>query len=440
MHDASGLLAVLALTTIGCGDDGAGKLPDAGVSCIAPTGAGVTHNTTISADERWRAADGPHLVSFGINVAAGATLTIEPCAEVRLQKTYSIVVQGDLVAEGTATTPISFVADNPAEPWGFLQVFAPGTLRLAYATVSGGGGEPINAYAMIEARGDQLLPVQPILKLDHVAVTNSADFGVSVRTGAGFTADSGDVTISGSALAPMRIVPRLATNVPTGTYTGNAEDAIVVETEAYGDVAVEDVVFHDRGVRYRIGGGQTLGELVVGPAHHTLTLEAGVELAFTPGGRLRVADDGATTGVLAIAGTAASPVVLTSAASVPTAGDWVGVTLGKLADPGFKIDHAELRYAGGPSFANGFHCEPNPPTVGQLSLDEDAALTIYHQPAGAVITNSVIADTAGDGVNLAYTGTSVDQLATNSFTNVASCRQTLPRPAAGGCPATVPCP
>jgi hypothetical protein len=314
-------------------------------------------------------------------------------------------------------------------------------MKLAYATVTGGGAAAVNSYAMIEARGDQLLASQEVLKLDHVAVTGSATHGVSLRSGAAFTKDSRDVVISGSKKAPMRILPRLASNLPNGTYTGNTEDAILVETESYGEVNYEDVTFHDRGVPYRIGE-TSLADFKVGPKHFTLTLEAGVKLAFKMAGVLAVVDttSPSSTGVLIANGTAAKPVVFTSSAATPAAGDWVGITIGKLADAAIKLDRVEIRYAGGPSMANGYHCQPNPTVAGEVSKSEDAALSLYHQPAGALLTNSTIADSQAVGVNLAYTGMPVDFVPTNTFTNVASCKVSYPKPTTGLCPTPVPCP
>ena len=418
----------------GSADGGADGPPAS--TCATPSGPGVQHHDTITADETWTAADGPHLVTFGIQVDPGATLTIEPCAEVRLQSGYSIVVEGHLVAEGSAARPITFHADDPAHPWGYLQVFAPGTMKLAYATVSGGGGDTVNGLGMIEARGDQLLPAQEILKLDHVTVAGSASYGVSLRGGGALTKDSQALTITGSGKAAMRILPRLATNIPAGTYTGNTDDAIVVETEAYGEVNYEDVTYHDRGVPYRIGADYTAGDLRVGPQHFTLTLEAGVKLAFKKAGALRAISTAASTGVIVAAGAAGKPVVFTSAAASPAAGDWVGIELGAYADPGFKLDHVEIRYAGGPSQANGHHCQPNPTVTGEQSHNDDAALAIYHQPAREYLTNSVVASSAGDGVNNAYTGQYVDAKPTNTFTDIASCAVSMPLPPTGLCPSS----
>ena len=432
MRASSSLGITLLLMSCGSTDGG---LQDSGVviTCPAPTGAGVSHSGTISASETWKAADGPHLVTFDVDVSHGATLTIEPCADVRVKAGYTLVVEGTLIAEGTAAKPITLEADDPAKPWGFMQVFAPGTIRLAYATLSNAGAEMTNAYGALEARGDQALPAQEILKVDHVTVRNSVNYGVSLRSGAAFTADSQALTVTGSALEPLRILPRLATNLPTGTYTGNTSDGIRVETESYGDVNVENVTFHDRGVPYFIGGPYTFGELVVGPGAYTLTLEAGVVFKFKKNGGLRAESNNGSTGLIVASGTQAKPVVFTSLEAAPAAGDWRGIELGSV--PGaFAFDHVEVHYAGGASQSSGHHCQPNPAVTGEQSHDDDASLAIYHQPGHAYLTNSLIADSAGDAVDLAYQGSYVDFKPTNTFTNVASCQVTLPLPTAGLCP------
>lgn len=427
-------------TAPGGGDGDGGGGGSAPVNeCKAPAGPGVEHSGTIAADETWRAEDGPHIVTFGIDVADGAKLTIEPCAQVRVRAGYSIVVEGSLVAEGTATRPIELVADDPAQPWGFLQVFAPGTMSLAYASIDDAGGEPTNAYAAIEARGDQLLPAQEVLHVDHVTVNRSSNYGVSLRAGGAFTKDSHDLVVTGSKKAPLRILPRLASNVPTGTYTGNALDAIVVETESYGDVTLEDVTLHDRGVPYRIGGEVTMGGFVVRgeSAPVTLTIEPGVVMSFVESDAAWLEIDNGTAGAaLVAAGTADEPIVFTSASATPAAGDWVGVVFDGVPDPKSVLDHVEIRFAGGPSYADSHHCEPD----GKFSIDENAAVSFYGQPATQLVTNTLVSDSGRIGINLAYDGSFVDFAPGNEFVNVPGCKVSWPRNPDGSCPASSPCP
>ncbi len=434
------LLAALALTA--CPDSSSN---DAGGGCPAVTGAGTPHTDNLSADETWTAAGSPHLVTSSIKVNAGATLTVEPCAEVRLGAGNHLEVDGKLIAEGTADKPITFKQNDANMPWGYLNVFAPGTISLANATLTGGGGDDTNSYGALEARGDQLMPAQEVLKVVNVTVVNSAAYGVSLRAGGAFTADSANLEIRGSAKAAMRINPRLASNIPAGTYTNNAVDSIVVETEAYGDVTLENVTFHDRGVPYQIGGDQTVGTFVVGGNAGSplvkLTLEAGVVFKFIKaGGAVLHIDKGSTsnpaTGALIAQGSATKPVVFTSNQQTPVAGDWVGLDFGNQPSNLNLLDHVEVHYAGGASQANGFHCAP----TGGVSPSEDAAISIYGPPAAGMITNSTFADSAGAGINLAYSGTAVDFLTGNTFTNVAGCKVTTPKDANGNCPASSPCP
>src|SRR5688572_6284681 len=108
------LVVLLAFLAGGCGDDEGGTTPDAppavdarpdsAIGCAAPTGPGTEHSTAIAVDETWTEEDSPHIVTFDIAVT-DATLTIEPCAVVRVKTGYGIVMNGTtgtgrLVAHG----------------------------------------------------------------------------------------------------------------------------------------------------------------------------------------------------------------------------------------------------------------------------------------------------------------------------------------------------
>ena len=89
----------------------------AGGSATA-TAAPTSVSGTIPIDTTWHNADGPILVTGDVVVAAGVTLTIEPGVEVRFSRMNNggyyphaeLVVQGNVVADGTATEPITFTS------------------------------------------------------------------------------------------------------------------------------------------------------------------------------------------------------------------------------------------------------------------------------------------------------------------------------------------
>lgn len=415
-------------------------------TCPVPTGAGTVHSgsSNITRDETWAAADSPHIVPYDLHVV-GAKITVEPCSIVRIKGPAGFMFDtgGGLVAEGTSTKPIHFIADDASKPWSNMRVFAPSTVRLAYATVEDGGLGTGNTNGAIEVRGDQLLAAQEILFVDHVTVKGSSTHGVSLYAGGAFTKDSHDLTITGSKRAPVRVDARLAGNLPTGTYTGNAFDFIQVDTTQ--TISFEDVTFHDRGVPYNVGStGQTFGDLRVGggTVFSTLTLEPGVILKFNknPAAALHVEYPTGTTpamGALVAVGTPTRHIVFTSQSNAPAAGDWRGLTFGLQPSAKNQLEYVEILYAGGASGAQGFHCQA---PDGRYSANEDAAFALFGEPTGQFLHNSIISFSAGLGVDLGYRGGYVDFLPTNDVNNTADCKQSYPRGTAGTCPTSVACP
>ena len=70
----------------------------------------ITQNTV------WSAARSPYVLDGDLQVAAGATLTIEPGVAIYVQRGIAIRVSGTLQAPGTAAQPISFLPANCTNP------------------------------------------------------------------------------------------------------------------------------------------------------------------------------------------------------------------------------------------------------------------------------------------------------------------------------------
>jgi hypothetical protein len=88
----------------------------------------ITTNTT------WALANSPYVVSNNITVASGVTLTIEPGVTVLFDQGTSLLLNGRLLAEGTASNRIVFTRNVGATSWSTLEFMANSTTsRVAYA-------------------------------------------------------------------------------------------------------------------------------------------------------------------------------------------------------------------------------------------------------------------------------------------------------------------
>jgi hypothetical protein len=137
-------------------------------------------------------------------------------------------------------------------------------------------------------------------------------------------------------------------------------------------------------------------------------------------------------GSIVAAGTAAQPIVFTSAADTPAPGDWVGISFTSTTTPANVLDHVSLEYTGAHSGWAGFSCLPAGDT------DNAAILIANYVPPAAFLTNSSIVKGAGNGVIRGWGGGGGPSfLAGNTF-DVGMCPETMPPPP-GGCQVNPTC-
>ncbi|OJY23786.1 MAG: hypothetical protein BGO98_17740 [Myxococcales bacterium 68-20] len=415
-------------------------------TCAPVTGEGTKHSGNLeTGQETWTAAASPHVIDFPVTIREGETLTIEPCAVVRIRKDMGILVQGTLVAEGAEGSPITIERADANDPWRNIETRETATVRLAHATIEGGGARGNNrpdSMAMLDVRGDVDLPPAGKVHLDHVTLSGSASVGLILREAGALTATSTDLTITGGANAPVRSWANLVGSIPSGRYTGNESDEILIDGMGSRDAIKQDMTLANRGVPYHVLGAEVLvGDTSAeGKPKATLTIEAGVTVRFAKGSRLAMdayKTDKPATGALRAVGTEAQPIVFTSAEATPAPGNWVGLTFKGTPDANNRIEHAKIAYAGGDSGISSYDC-PNPD---KASFSNYGAIIVYGgRPASAFVTHTSFEQSAGDGIVRGWTGEVVDFLPTNSFAGMALCNQSYPKPVSTTCPNPPPCP
>lgn len=405
--------------------------------CAPPTGTGTTHGSVMTA-QTWTAADSPHDLPFDTGIYAA--LTIEPCAVIRIggNKTITINPGGSIIAQGLSARRITFERLDPSTAWASIRALG-GDLSLVHADVNGGGAPQATVPVYAGAIQMQRTGTTGTLHVDDVAIEDSASQGVYIDGNTGFDATSQDLRVHGAASFPIHAYANVIGSVPSGTYTGNARDEIAIA--GAGGAVTSDQTLHARGVPYHVGTGADGGRLDVNAASGTatLTIEPGVTIRFPAGGTLNVdpaVGIAPARGALIAIGTASQPIVFTSDATTPAAGDWLGLGFGELVAPASALQHVRVEYAGGAG--TGSNSCPYPGRVGQ----NDAAIRIFGTagPATQFVTDTEIVASARDGIDRGWRDdVATDFLATNTF-GVAGCKESVPRSLNGVCPSNPVCP
>lgn len=291
------------------------------------------HSGNIASSQRWCLADSPHLVTGGIYVNNGATLTIEAGVIVQFNNGLFMEVQsgGTLIVAGTAGQPVS-LQSSAAVPtkgiWRFVRALSGSHLQADYMTISHAGG--VDGYALNIATSDAAVRQSRIL--------------YSLTAG---------IHVVGSGTAPV------VENTEVAYGDGSALSQSVVDAlPAYSGMSL-----HDNGVNARVipygslgrhvtwdaspealGGAPIhLGGVIV-PSPWALTITAGSTLRFAAATYIQVQ----TGGSLYAAGTAEAPITL-EPQGTPSAGAWRGLEFltGASGDSIGQLTHCDIGYAGG---------------------------------------------------------------------------------------------
>jgi hypothetical protein len=413
-----------------------GGVSDAGSGCPILSGTEITHQGDITSAETW-AGDGTiHHVIADITVRPGATLTLAPCAVVKVNALRVLTVTGapsqsaKLVSLGTANQPVLVTNAVSGQKWGMWRGMGPeSTFELAYTTFENGGNGAFHGASLnVRANGATQSEAVPVLKVDHFTVKDSVGTGVVLETAAAFTSDSTELTVTGGGGTvnggdyALELNPIAAGTLPTLHISGNAHDAIRI---AAGSLFISrDLRLKNLGVPYFFSFDRVRVTDPTGAVTPTLTIDPGVELRFDDYLEVGYVNPGVADqpGKLLALGTATQPIIFTSSKSTRSAGDWPGIWLYNAA--GSRLENVRIEYAGAFNGISSANCKP-------VSTSDNAALFIgmkggAYIPSASDFASVQISNSSSHGINAMWVNSTFgpDLSASFQFQNINGCRQT----------------
>ena len=453
INAASGASGTISGNTITAASGGISMSISAGflgnVSGNTVSGGGlneITVSGAVSGNVTWGQLGAAYVIGYGgVTVASGATLTIMPGAVVKFvnapgccTNSSYLLVQGTLVANGTATQPVTFTsylddtvlgdtngdgnATTPAAGnWAGIR-FEPGSSgSLTYAVIRYGGGSAWGgpSYAAVDIATGTTAPTLANNSISDcitgVSLSGSAT-NVTI-SGHTFARNSNGLTISGAAVtlngnAFTTITGSTAVSVSSGgsvnsssvnTATGGGLNGITV-----GGAINGNVTWAALGIPYVVN----LGGLPVSSGA-TLTIMPGAAIKFVnPPGCCTSSAYLLVQGTLVANGTATQPVTFTSYlddavlgdtngdgnATTPAAGNWAGIRF----EPGSSgsLMYTAIRYGGGSAWGGPSY----------------AAVDIATGTAAPTLGNNTITDSV-TGMSVSGSGTTVTMAGTTFARN-----------------------
>jgi hypothetical protein len=399
-------------------------------------GPGTVPPRLIDGDETWTAEGSPYIIEQELTVTGN--LLLEPCTVVQLAENVGFDVEGTVTARGgfgEDATPVYFVPLVDGEAWASIDLDAAGALDLEGTVLNGGGLREATIHAWgVDIYG---LPHRNV-RLNGVAISESAGYGVMLEMRAGFTEDSASLVIADSGSEdtpfPLYVEAGAVGTLPSDLLlNGNQVDEIYV----YPGRPVEIDTFKNLGYPYR-----WQGELRIAPdggisgGVPTLTIEAGVTLRLEPdaSSSLTVGAGSGSEGQLVALGTADAPIRFESAAEQAEPADWIGLYFSQPVMDGNRLEYVEVAHAGAPSGAQGWGCGP---------IENDASILIFDsEPVPLFIQNSSIESAGGDTqILLGWdydgdpSGSAQAIFEANSFDDGGpECRVSIPQDSLSACP------
>lgn len=313
-----------------------------------------------------------------LTLSAGSTVRMTEGTAIKLASNGGA---SGLVTEGNDILPISIEGEGVATPgyWRGIDAQAgAGLISLSYTTISGAGASNAAGLSLEGA----------FAALDTVNIGNCAGTGLLLGEGASLGPSSA-LTIRGCD-TPIETNAAAVETIPSGTYSGNTNDVIVLTDGAI----TASTTWANLGVPYRADDDIEIDGTAMSPA--VLTLTGGLSIYFATGQGLFVSGNDGSGGLLAV-GTDSAWINLAPWDAL-TAGSWAGVMIGDASvDAETALSYVDIGYAGGRSLHGDLQIASANPALSHLRLHDSQEYGLYLDEATPLRTDITYAsNTSGD--------------------------------------------
>lgn len=363
MKNILGLLFVVMVLISSCKKDEVDDTDDNNNQTTLNLVTNVTNPTTLTSDKVWT-VDGYISVNSDLTIEAGTKIEFKEGASLHIgEGTY-----GSLIALGTSDNPITFTSSSIVPSKGdwvgviFHDYNSSSTTEMTYCKFyyGGHGITYANEGGVIELYSTSV-------KMSNCTIEKSLGSGIYLDINSEFSTFVSN-SISDCNYNVIITSAKGAGSIgANNTFSSSASYGILIYQS---DIAT-NITWSKQNSDYFISDWIT-----VSGTSAILEIKEGTTLKFSPSGTIRVGGEG---GKLVASGSATEPILFTSAASSPAAGDWNFIDFQPNTTNGTIIDNCIIEYSAGWSDDN-----------------EDAS--IYIGSSNVSITNSTVRFSEGYGI------------------------------------------
>lgn len=218
----------------------------------------------ITQDTIWTLTDSPFAVSKNVTIYQNATLTIEPGVEIRFGGKFSLIVNGQLIANGTQDKMITFTSnkDQPeAGDWNAIEFNGTEPSTLAYCSIKYAkhgttikdGNVEIKNCEISDNLENSITIVNSTVKIQNNEIANNHQSGIYVTGDNQVTIQNNTIRSNADGIL-LTGNSTSGVNVSQNTVLSNTQSGIKLDANTYDNITILNNVLSANNKGFYVSG------------------------------------------------------------------------------------------------------------------------------------------------------------------------------------------